>query len=144
MTDKHLSSQFDSELTGVSTRVMEMGGVVEAQIRSAIYALAHLSVESAIQALVVKSANYDSVRDLTALGSADPDSALADPVARFHLNNGARLQRINAAGDLSRKGLRQAFGLMVNYLYDLDEIEANHDAFVGGGVAASRAVLGLM
>ncbi len=72
------------------------------------------------------------------------DAPDADPVARFHLNNGARLQRINAAGDLSRKGLRQAFGLMVNYLYDLDEIEANHDAFVGGGVAASRAVLGLM
>jgi malonyl-CoA decarboxylase len=72
------------------------------------------------------------------------DAPEADPVARFHLNNGARLQRINAAGDLSRKGLRQSFGLMVNYLYDLDEIEANHDAFVGGGVAASRAVLGLM
>lgn len=48
--DKHLSSQFDSDLGSVSTRVMEMGGVVEAQIRSAIYALAHLSVESAIQA----------------------------------------------------------------------------------------------
>ena len=47
--DKHLSSQFDSELGRVSTRVMEMGGVVEAQIRSAIYALAHLSAESAAQ-----------------------------------------------------------------------------------------------
>ena len=72
------------------------------------------------------------------------DAPEADPVARFHLNNGARLQRINAAADLSRKGLRQSFGLMVNYLYDLDEIESNHEAFVNGGVAASRAVLGLM
>jgi malonyl-CoA decarboxylase len=68
----------------------------------------------------------------------------ADPVGRFHLNNGARLQRVNAAADLSRKGLRQSFGLMVNYLYDLDEIEANHEKFVAGEVAASRAVLGLM
>lgn len=70
-----------------------------------------------------------------------PDS---DPVGRFHLNNGARLQRINAVGDVSRKGLRQSFGMMVNYLYDLDEIEANHEKFVSGEVAASRAVLGLM
>ncbi|RPH46652.1 MAG: decarboxylase [Burkholderiales bacterium] len=68
----------------------------------------------------------------------------ADPVGRFHLNNGARLQRINAAGDLSRKGLKQSFGMMVNYLYDLDEIEANHEKFMHGEVAAARAVLSLM
>jgi malonyl-CoA decarboxylase len=68
----------------------------------------------------------------------------ADPVGRFHLNNGARLQRINAAADLSRKGLRQSFGMMVNYLYDLDEIEANHEKFMQGEVAASRAVTGLI
>ena len=72
------------------------------------------------------------------------DSPQADPVARFHLNNGARLQRINAAADLSRKGLRQSFGLMVNYLYDLDEIETNHDRFIHGEVSASRAVLSMM
>jgi malonyl-CoA decarboxylase len=69
------------------------------------------------------------------------DSPSADPVARFHLDNGARLQRINPAADLSRKGLRQSFGLMVNYQYDLDEIEANHERFVRGTVSASRAVL---
>jgi malonyl-CoA decarboxylase len=72
------------------------------------------------------------------------DSAAADPVARFHLNNGARLQRINPAADLSRKGLKQSYGLMVNYQYDLEEIEANHERFIGGEVSASRAVLGLM
>jgi malonyl-CoA decarboxylase len=71
------------------------------------------------------------------------DEPAADPVARFHLDNGARLQRINAAADLSRKGLRQAFGLMVNYQYDLAEIEPNHERFVQGEVSASRAVLGL-
>ena len=47
MTDKHLSSQFDSELTSVSTRVMEMGGLVESQIRTAVYALAQFSSEAA-------------------------------------------------------------------------------------------------
>lgn len=54
----------------------------------------------------------------------------ADPVARFHLGNGARLERINVAADLSKNGMRQSFGVMVNYLYDLDHIERNHEAFV--------------
>ena len=49
MTDKHLSSQFDSELTGVSARVMEMGGLVESQIRTAVYSLAQFSAEAAAQ-----------------------------------------------------------------------------------------------
>ncbi|MGD9943030.1 MAG: malonyl-CoA decarboxylase family protein [Burkholderiaceae bacterium] len=68
----------------------------------------------------------------------------SDPVARFHLNNGARLERINASADLSRNGLRQSFGQMVNYLYDLDEIESNHDRFVNDQVSASKAVLALL
>jgi phosphate transport system protein len=49
MTDKHLSSQFDSELSGVSSRVMEMGGLVESQIRTAVYALSQFSSEAADQ-----------------------------------------------------------------------------------------------
>ncbi|MDP3606071.1 MAG: PhoU domain-containing protein, partial [Polaromonas sp.] len=49
MSDKHLSSQFDSELTSVSTRVMEMGGLVESQIRTAVYALAQFSAEAATE-----------------------------------------------------------------------------------------------
>jgi len=64
-----------------------------------------------------------------------------DPVARFHLGNGARLERINVLGDRSDKGLRQAHGLMVNYLYDLDAIEKNHEAYAEKGeIAASTAV----
>ena len=51
MSDKHLSSQFDSELTAVSTRVMEMGGLVESQIRTAVYALAQFSSEAATQVM---------------------------------------------------------------------------------------------
>lgn len=50
-----------------------------------------------------------------------------DPVARFHLGNGARLEQLNVLGDLSVKGLQQSHGLMVNYLYALDEIESNHE-----------------
>ena len=63
-----------------------------------------------------------------------------NPVANFHLGNGAKLNRINWAGDLSKKGLRESAGLMVNYLYDLDEIESNQEKFVGGEVAHTRVV----
>ena len=63
-----------------------------------------------------------------------------DPVARFHLDNGARLERLNARGNMSAKGLKQSFGIMVNYLYDLDKIEASHEKFKQGEVARSRAV----
>jgi malonyl-CoA decarboxylase len=63
-----------------------------------------------------------------------------DPVARFHLDNGARLERLNPRGNMSAKGLKQSFGLMVNYLYDLDKVEASHARFREGEVVRSRAV----
>ena len=52
-----------------------------------------------------------------------------DPVARFHLDNGAILEQLNFGADRSPKGMKQAGGLMVNYLYDLDVVEANHETF---------------
>src|SRR5579871_4637979 len=67
-----------------------------------------------------------------------------DPVAHFHLSNGARVERINWLGDTSQKGLEQSAGMMVNYLYRLADIEANHEAYRGEGrVAASSAVRSL-
>lgn len=67
-----------------------------------------------------------------------------DPVARFHLDNGARLERLNLQGNPSAKGLKQSAGLMVNYLYDLANIDACHDRFVHGEVAHSRAISRLL
>lgn len=65
----------------------------------------------------------------------------ADAVARFHLNNGAVLDRINFAGDTSPKGLRQSHGIMVNYRYHLDAIERNHEAYANASqVVASPQV----
>ena len=52
-----------------------------------------------------------------------------DPVARFHLRNGAKLERINWLGDLSPNGLKQSAGILVNYVYDLDEIVKNHEEY---------------
>ena len=70
-------------------------------------------------------------------GSGKP----ADPVARFHLGNGARLDRINWMGDTSAKGLRQAAGFMVNYRYDLGQVERNHEAYANRAeVVASQLV----
>lgn len=64
-----------------------------------------------------------------------------DPVARFHLGNGARLERINWLGDVSAKGLTQARGLMVNYRYVLKDVERNHEAFANAGeIAASSHI----
>ena len=64
----------------------------------------------------------------------------ADPVARFHLDNGARLERVNMAGDLSKNGLKQSLSLMVNYLYDLGDVERRHQEFVDLRVSHSRDV----
>jgi len=67
-----------------------------------------------------------------------------NPVAKFHLGNGAKLHQINWAGDLSKNGLRQSAGLMVNYLYDLASVEENHEQFVHGEIIYSRSVGRLM
>ena len=64
-----------------------------------------------------------------------------DPVARFHLRNGAQIERINWSADGSVNGLRQSLGMMVNYVYDGKVVARNHEAFVNdGNVAASNAI----
>jgi malonyl-CoA decarboxylase len=79
------------------------------------------------------------------LNAKGVDGKPFDPVARFHLGNGARLERINWMADPSPKGVREACGLMVNYRYDLKEIEKNHEAFANeGSIAASRSVRALV
>jgi malonyl-CoA decarboxylase len=68
-----------------------------------------------------------------------------DPVARFHLGNGARLERINPMSDLSDKGIAQSYGVMVNYRYEPDDIEQNHEAYADAGeIVTSSAVRKLL
>lgn len=79
------------------------------------------------------------------LNARSDDGRPVDPVARFHLGNGARLERINWLGDISEKGLREAHGIMVNYRYELADIERNHEAYVdNGSVTASKSVRALV
>ena len=79
------------------------------------------------------------------LKARTPKGRLIDSVARFHLGNGARLERIDWLGDTSPKGLRESCGIMVNYLYRLEDIEKNHEAYVNQDeIAASSAVKKLL
>ena len=64
-----------------------------------------------------------------------------DPVAHFHLSNGARLERINWLADTSQKGLRESAGMMANYLYVLDQIDENHEAYMTEGKIATGSTV---
>ncbi len=86
---------------------------------------------------IKKSDQLSKIKDdlLTCLGeylfkSERSDKMPNDPVARFHLGNGASLEQINFLGDISPKGIELSGGLMVNYLYDLEKVEQNHEIFV--------------
>ena len=74
------------------------------------------------------------------LARALADGKPVDPVARFHLGNGARVERLNWAGDPSAKGHKQSYGMMVNYLYDLKRIDKHRSLLAEGKVAASREI----
>ncbi|MGC2087322.1 MAG: malonyl-CoA decarboxylase [Bradyrhizobium sp.] len=100
---------------------------------------ANPETETQLRAVLEPLAAYYFLKARTSKGK------LNDPVARFHLGNGARLERINWLGDLSPKGLRESAGIMVNYLYRLDDIEKNHEAYANEGeVVASSAVKKLL
>lgn len=80
-----------------------------------------------------EAADPDAVQGLAAgylLAAKTPDGAPFDPVARFHLGNGAQIYAVHGAADISENGLRQSGGAMVNYQYDLNLIEHNHERFV--------------
>ena len=86
---------------------------------------------------IKKSDQLSKIKDelLTCLGeyffkSERSDKMPNDPVARFHLGNGASLEQINFLGDTSSNGIKLSGGLMVNYLYDLEKVEQNHETFV--------------
>ncbi|CAM8651636.1 Malonyl-CoA decarboxylase, C-terminal [Comamonadaceae bacterium] len=66
-----------------------------------------------------------------------------DPVARFHLGNGARVERLNWAGDPSPKGIKQSYGLMVNYLYDLKRLDKHREGLASGRIPVASAVSNL-
>ena len=75
------------------------------------------------------------------LAQEKSDAMPRDPVARFHLTNGARIERINWLADTSEKGWQQSAGMMVNYLYRKPDLEGNHEKLMlKGEVAVSRGI----
>lgn len=74
------------------------------------------------------------------LGKTLDENRPADPVARFHLGNGARVEHIHWAADLSAKGVKQSFGLMVNYLYDLRQLDRYRRGLAQGRIPVSDDV----
>ena len=76
------------------------------------------------------------------LGREKQGDQVLDPVARFHLGNGARIERINWFADPSSKGIKQSYGLMVNYLYDLKRIDKHRQLLAKGQAPASTEVEG--
>jgi len=75
------------------------------------------------------------------LTKAKSGSRTVDSVAHFHLTNGAIVERINWLADTSERGKAQSYTLMVNYLYDLDKIESNHENYVGHGIVTKSKVV---
>lgn len=100
---------------------------------SALEQVTHLPERSVLrQWLLGCAAHY--------LGKELSEERPVDPVARFHLGNGARIEQINWAADLSTKGVKQSFGLMVNYLYDLRKIDRHRQGMAQGKVPVSDSV----
>jgi malonyl-CoA decarboxylase len=103
--------------------------------------LAALALDPAPDALVAAEPVLRRMLMHYMLEAKDADGQPRDPVARFHLGNGARLERLNPGADLSAKGLGESYGAMVNYLYDLALVEHNHERYATHGeVVASQQI----
>ena len=95
--------------------------------------LGALSLKSPLRLFITRCAAHY-------LGQAKQGDQVLDPVARFHLGNGARIERLNWFADPSPKGLKQSHGLMVNYLYDLKRIDKHRQQVAKGQAPASGEI----
>ena len=147
--------QFPASARGLSSRAKPAPATLLPAERSAIEGLGGETWKGDLAALLdshsdprVASVLRDPLIRLCArylLHERTPSGRALDPVAHFHLSNGARVERLNWLGDTSPKGLQQSGGIMVNYLYRLSEIETNHEAYRGEGrVAASSTIRNLL
>ncbi len=127
-TDKRVNEKLRKALTAVKSKLGDALAGSTADLRANAATITSLKRE-----LSTLCAAY-------LLGVGEANGASQDPVARFHLNNGARLDRLNWAADDSDKGLKQSFGMMVNYVYERRRIEHNHEQFVRGRTIAASAV----
>ena len=120
-----------------------------AKLRKALVAIAPHLASFTVSASELRGATTPLAplkRELTTLcaayllGVGEDSGTSSDAVAKFHLNNGARLDRLNWRADDSDKGLKQSLGMMVNYVYEPKRIERNHEQFVRGKTIAAGGV----
>jgi len=119
-----------------------LGRALSFEPPSSIHVLAALEQTDVLVGLTDKSPLRQFLLRCAAqyLGRTKDGEMVADAVARFHLGNGARIERINFFADPSPKGLRQSHGMMVNYLYDLKRIDKHRKQLESGEVPASGEV----
>jgi malonyl-CoA decarboxylase len=112
---------------------------------SATHVLAAIEQPLVLSALSTKSTVRSFLTRCAAqyLGQSRQGEQVLDPVARFHLGNGARIERINWFADPSSKGVKQSYGLMVNYLYDLKRLDKHRHMLDSGETPASSDVQSL-
>ncbi len=137
-----LGAQLKQRGSENSTPIAQALKAVDARLGSDIAKIAS-DPENAVERLAPLKEALTRLCATYLLNRGDGSEPVRDSVARFHLNNGAKLERINWLADVSRKGLRESLGLMVNYLYEPRAIEGNHEQFVNGTIVASRQVRGL-
>ena len=130
---RSLEAEMVTSLTSVDSANPTAHRQTAERLRAAAAAGLGLGPDTAVRHMLMRCAAH-YLRELT------PDGKPVDPVARFHLGNGARVERLNWAGDPSVKGLRQSSGMMVNYLYDLKRLDAHRAALDAGKIAVSSAV----
>ena len=124
----------------------ELGRALQADAPQAAQLVSAVETADKAQALDAKSPVRQVLLHCAAhyLGRALHEGKPIDPVARFHLGNGARVERLNWAGDPSSKGLKQSFGLMVNYLYDLKRLDKHRSQLAQGQVPVSKEISALL
>ena len=118
---------------GVLSRAIGPDPLTPASFLAAAEAALELPEKSPVRLMLLQCAAHY-------LGKGMTDAKPIDPVARFHLGNGARIERLNWAADPSAKGLKQAYGLMVNYLYDLNRLDKHRSQFAKGKIPVSGEV----
>lgn len=118
-------------------RELQQTELKAADITAALEKAAELGEKSALRRWLLAAAARYLGSELT------PDGRPLDAVARFHLGNGARVERLNWLADPSAKGLKQSYGLMVNYLYDLKRLDRHRVQLAQGQIPVSSAVQSL-
>ncbi|MES2980625.1 MAG: malonyl-CoA decarboxylase [Pseudomonadota bacterium] len=126
-------ARLDEKERNLLSRELKGAPLTTATLLAAAESPLKLEEKSAVRRVLLRSAGYYLGRCLDA-------GKPLDPVARFHLGNGARVERLNWGGDPSPKGLKQSFGLMVNYLYDIKRLDKHRALLAQGKIPVSGAI----